>query len=93
MRALERRDDLSCRRSVAPPEGHLRAALLVVDPHGRVVAQADDAGGDVVLVTDLPVAASAGKTLYGRVGNWPAALAAATLGVLALRAIRAPRAS
>lgn len=61
---------------------------LVVDPHGAVLAQADDAGGDVLLVSDLPLAARSGATVYGRVGNWPPAFAAAVLALVALRAWR-----
>lgn len=62
---------------------------LIVDPHGAIVAQADDDGGDVVLVADVPVPAQSGATLYGRVGNWPPALAAVILGVAALIATMA----
>jgi apolipoprotein N-acyltransferase len=57
---------------------------LVVDPHGGIVAQADDDAGDVVLVGNVPVAAKSGATPYGRIGNWPPALAAAVLVLVAL---------
>jgi len=61
---------------------------LVVDPHGGIVAQADDGAADVVLVADVPVAAKSGTTLYGRVGNWPPAMATAILVLITLRAWR-----
>ncbi len=57
---------------------------LIVDPHGRIVAQADDDGADVVLVADVSVPEQSGATLYGRVGNWPPALAAMILVLVAL---------
>jgi apolipoprotein N-acyltransferase len=59
---------------------------LIVDPNGGIVAQADDDGADVVLVADVPVPAQRGVTLYGRVGNWPPAVAVLVLGLVALRA-------
>jgi apolipoprotein N-acyltransferase len=60
---------------------------LVVDPHGTIVAQADDTGtADVLLVADVPVAEKSGATLYGRVGNWPPTLAAVILVLVVLRA-------
>ena len=58
---------------------------LIVDPHGGIVAQADDDGADVVLVADVPVPAQSGATLYGRFGNWPPVLAAIVLVLVALR--------
>ena len=64
---------------------------LIVDPHGGIVAQADDDGGDVVLVAEVPVPAQSGATLYGRFGNWPAVLAAIVLALVALRAGIRPR--
>jgi apolipoprotein N-acyltransferase len=59
---------------------------LIVDPHGGIVAQADDDGGDVVLVAEVPVPAQSGATLYGELGNWPVAMAVMVLVVVALRA-------
>jgi len=64
---------------------------LIVDPHGGIVAQADDDGGDVVLVADVPVPAQSGATLYGRVGNWPAVLAAVILAMALLGAMAGRR--
>src|SRR6185503_458793 len=64
---------------------------LIVDPHGGIVAQADDDGEDVVLVAEVPVPAQSGATAYGRCGNWPAVLAAIVLVLVALRAGMRPR--
>jgi apolipoprotein N-acyltransferase len=60
---------------------------LIVDPHGGIVAQADDdGGGDVVLVAEVPVPGQSGATLYGELGNWPVVMAVIVLVVVALRA-------
>jgi apolipoprotein N-acyltransferase len=60
---------------------------LIVDPHGGIVAQADDdGGGDVVLVADVPVPGQSGATLYGRFGNWPVVMAVMVLVAAALGA-------
>jgi apolipoprotein N-acyltransferase len=61
---------------------------LIVDPHGRLLARADDGAGDVVLVARLPLPEQSGGTLYWRLGNWPAVLA---IGLLALVVLRARR--
>ena len=59
---------------------------LIVDPHGGIVAQADDGEDDVVLVAEVSVPGQSGATLYGRLGNWPPALAVTILVVVALSA-------
>ena len=64
---------------------------LIVDPNGGIVAQADDDGGDVVLVADVPVPSQSGATGYGRFGNWPVVLAVIVLTAVALRAVFRPR--
>jgi len=65
---------------------------LIVDPHGGIVAQADDdGGGDVVLVAEVPVPAQRGETLYGRFGNWPVVMAVVVLVIAVLRVLSARR--
>ena len=66
---------------------------LIIDPHGTVLAQADDTDGDVLLVADLPLSAESGRTFYGRLGNWPPALAVAILALVGLVGWRRSRAA